>query len=259
MLPDRRPSIRATLLAVALMVGATDALAQVGRYDPEAIRAHKVKTGDIKAPVSKFPGATRVSPEPDVTKSGSKALTEIVALSQAKQYPQAMQKAEALASSSSNAYERGAAYQLAANAAADGGDNAKAAEYFKKALDSNGLDNDDHYQVMYNLAVTQYQTQHPADAVATLDRLVSETKSDAPDYLILKAASLAELHRPQEAAALYAQVYGRDPANKKALMNAVAAYQQLAEQVERQHQRSAVRPAPAWRSISGSTPASWAA
>ena len=255
MLPDRHPSIRATLLAMALLVGATDALAQVGRYDPEAIRAHKAAQEkcqatncshyaravqppqpSMPAPEQKpatpkpdgilFPHATRVSPQLEASKSGGKALNAILALYQAKQYPQAIEEADALAAVSTNAYERGFAYQLAANAAADAGDNAKAADYFKEALDSNGLDNDDHYQVMYNLAVTQYQTQHPAEAVAMLDRLVGETRSDAPDYLTLKAASLAELHRPQEAAALYAQVYARDPGNKKALMNAVAAYQQ---------------------------------
>jgi len=176
-----------------------------------------------------FPGATRVSPALEATKSGGKALNAIVALSQAKQYPQAIQQAKALASASSNAYERGFAYQLAANAAADSGDNEKAAGFFKQALDSNGLDNDDHYQVMYNLAVTQYQTKHFAEALATLERLMTETKADAPEYTTLKAGLLADLGRPQDAAALYEQAYARDPGNTKALMNAVAAHQQANE------------------------------
>ena len=177
----------------------------------------------------RFPGATRVSPQLQASKAGGKALSEIVALYQTKQYPQAIQKAETLAAASSNIYERGFAYQLAANAAADSGDNAKAAGYFKQALDSDGLDNDDHYQVMYNLAVTQYQTRHPADALATLERLTTETKSQAPEYIALKAGALAELNRPRDAAALYEQAYARDPGNTKALMNAAAAYQQANE------------------------------
>ena len=221
----RHPAVRSALLAVALLLGATHAMAQVGRYDPEAVRAHKHKAVDAQQ-ADKFPGATRTSPHLEASKSGGKALNDIVALYQAKQYPQAVQKAEDLASASTNAYERGFAYQLAASAAADSGDNEKAAGYFKKALETDGLDNDDHYQVMYNLAVTQYQTKHSADALATLNRLITETKSDAPEYATLKAGLLADLHRPQDAAALYEQQLARDPGNPKALMNAVAAYQQ---------------------------------
>ncbi len=173
-----------------------------------------------------FPGAKRVSPELQATKSGGKALNDIIALSQAKDYVQAVQKAGVLASATSNIYERSFAYDLAGNAAADAGDKDKAAAYFKQALDSNGLNNDDHYQVMYNLAAIQYQTKHFADALATLDRLTAETHSDDPQYVTLKAALLADLNRPLEAGALYEQAYTRDPSNTKALMNAVAAYQQ---------------------------------
>ncbi len=173
-----------------------------------------------------FPGATRVSPGLQATQSGGKALNDIIGLSQAKDYAQVIQKADVLAAATSNIYERSFAYDLAGNAAADSGDKNKAAAYFKQALDSNGLNNDDHYQVMYNLAVVQYQTKHPADALVTLDRLIAETRSDNPQYVTLKAASLADLNRPLESGALYEQAYSRDPSNTKALMNAVAAYQQ---------------------------------
>lgn len=215
---------------MALLIASTAAWAQVGRYDPEAVRAHhKQATATTAAnPVvaTQFPGAARVPPTQEASRSGGKALNEVVALYQAKQYPQAIQQAEALAATSTNPYERSFAYQLAATAAADAGDKDKAAADFKLALDSNGLDNDLHYNVMYNLAVMQYQTQHPADAVATLDRLISETHADDAKYLTLKAASLVALHRPLEAAPLFEQVHARNPADTQALMNAVATYQQ---------------------------------
>ncbi len=265
----RHPRPTATLLAAILLLGASSASAQVGRYNAEERLAQQKKLeqkqaaarcastlakdqmncqhysravqppqpdqpareikGAPKPDGILFPGATRASPQLEATKSGGKSLNAIIALSQAKQYPQAIQQAEALAAASSNAYERGFAYQLAANASADSGDNAKAAGYFKQALDSNGLNNDDHYQVMYNLAVTQYQTKRPADALATLERLTTETKSQAPEYTALKAGALAELNRPHDAAVLYEQAYARDPGNTKALMNAAAAYQQANE------------------------------
>jgi tetratricopeptide (TPR) repeat protein len=225
----RVPSpLRTSLLAAALLLATGSSLAQVGRYDPEQVREHKQKTGAAEPAQAKsqFPNATRKSPELQATKAGGKALNEIVTLYQGKQYADAMQKAEALGTSSGNAYERSFAYQLAATAAGDAGDQARAMADYQKALDSNGLDNDQHFQVMYNLAVTQYQTKHSAEALATIDRLISETKTDAPDYLSLKASLLADLKRPEEAAAIYQQLLARDPNNAKALINAALLYQQ---------------------------------
>ena len=212
-------------------IGSRQTKANCSQYDravqpPQPDQPAREVKGVPKPDGILFPGATRVSPELQATQSGGKALNDIIALSQAKDYAQVIQKADVLALATRNIYERSFAYDLAGNAAADAGDKNKAAAYFKQALDSNGLNNDDHYQVMYNLAVIQYQTKHAADALATLDRLTTETHSDNPQYVTLKAALLAELNRPLEAGALYEQAYARDPSNTKALMNAVAAYQQ---------------------------------
>lgn len=173
-----------------------------------------------------FPGATRVAPGLQATRSGGKALNTIVASYQAKQYPEAIARAEALGAVTSNAYERGFAYQLAGNAAADAGDTQRAAVEFQRALDSDGLDNNDHYQVMFNLAVVQYQDGDAAKALATLDRLTSETHADSPAYMKVRAAALAALHRPADAAQQFEQLYAADPHDTQSLMNAAAAWQQ---------------------------------
>ena len=227
-----RPSVFALLTVCSLATAV--ASAQVGRYNPDEVRAHQKQLeaahkskGEPAADASaKFPNATRVSPETEATKSGGQVLNDVLALYQAKQYPEAIQKAEALASVSTNAYERSFAFQLAGTAAADAGDKDKAVADFKSAIDNNGLGNDEHYQVMFNLAVMQYQTQHPADALATIDRLMTETKSTTPQYLGLKAGALAQLNRVAEAAPIFEQIHAADPSNNQALMNAVAAYQQ---------------------------------
>ena len=145
---------------------------------------------------------------------------------QAKNYAETLAKADALLATTDNAYERSFASQIAAAAVAESGDDAKAVAYFKQAIDANGLDNNDHYVAMYNLAVTQYKVKQYAEALKTVERLTSETKSDAQEYDALKGTLLASLDRPAEAAALYERMYARDPADKKALMNAVALYQQ---------------------------------
>ncbi len=214
------------VLAAALMAYSAGAIAQVTRGNPDERRAQKAQAKADEQVVENFPAATRESPHQQATKNGGKVLHEIVEAYQAKNYPEAMAKADALLGTTDNAYERSFASQVAANAAAESGDDAKAVAYFKQAVDANGLDNNDHYVAMYNLAVTQYKGKQFADALKTVERLTSETKSDAPEYVALKGTLLASLDRPAEAAALSEQLYRRDPADKQSMMNAVALYQQ---------------------------------
>ena len=214
----------AAVLAAVLMAYSVSATAQVNRGNPGERRAQKAEAEAQAA--EKFPAATRQSPHQQATKKGGSVLHEIVDLYQAKNYAEALAKADALLATTDNAYERSFASQLAANAAAESGDDARSQAYFKQAIDANGLDNNDHYVAMYNLAVTQYKGKQFAEALKTLERLTGETRSEAPEYTTLKGALLASLNRPAEAAAVYEQLYTRDPADKKAMMNAVALYQQ---------------------------------
>lgn len=228
-----RSSAHALLIACALT--SSIASAQVGpSLEENRLSSQKPhETAKGKPPAAKstqFPNASRVPPAQLASNAGGKVLSEAVALYHAKQYAEAIQKAEALgATPSANAFERSFAYQLAASAAADAGDKDKAMMDFARAIDGNGLGNDEHYTVMYNLAVAQYQTQHPADALATIDRLMAETKLQTPRYQGLKAGALAQLHRPAEAAPIFEQIHAADPTNNQALMNAVAAYRQANE------------------------------
>jgi predicted negative regulator of RcsB-dependent stress response len=220
-----RYSTATTVLAAALMAYSAGAIAQVNRGNPDERRAQKAAKAEEQV-VENFPNATRQSPHQQATKQGGSVLHELVELYQAKNYAETLTKADALLATTDNAYERSFASQIAANAAAESGDDAKAVTYFKQAIDANGLDNNDHYVAMYNLAVTQYKGKQYADALKTLERLTGETKSDTPEYSALKGTLLANLDRPLEAAALYEQMSARDPADKKSLMNAVALYQQ---------------------------------
>ena len=217
-------STTTAVLAAVLLAYSTGAIAQVNRGNPDERRAQKAQAEETVT--EKFPAATRESPRQQATKKGGAVLQELVGLYQAKNYPETLARADALLATTDNAYERSFASQIAANAAAESGDDARAVTYFKQAIDANGLDNNDHYVAMYNLAVTQYKAKQHAEALATLERLTSETKSDTPEYNALKGTLLANLDRPAEAAAVYEQIYTRDPADKKALMNAVALYQQ---------------------------------
>ena len=218
-------STTTAVLAAVLLAYSAGAIAQVNRGNPGERRAQKAQAEETVA--EKFPAATRESPHLQATKKGGAILREIAELYQAKNYPETLAKVDALLATTDNAYERSFASQIAAAAVAEsGGDGARAVTYFKQAIDANGLDNNDHYVAMYNLAVTQYQAKQYAEALQTVERLTSETKSDAREYNALKGTLLASLDRPAEAAAVYEQMYASDPADKKSLMNAVALYQQ---------------------------------
>lgn len=220
----RASRLAVALVATLLSVHAVPSSAQVGRYDPAEREAHKHKQDAETA--SKFPNAKRESPQLTATKQGGKTLKELVDAYQAKNYADVIAKAEAFAPTTDNAYEKAFAYQLAGTAAADSHDNAKAMADFQKALDANGLDNDQHYQVMYNLAVVQYQQQQYDAALKTLDRYLAETGADPAESADLRASMLANLNQGGQAASMFEQTWRKNPADSKALANAVALYQQ---------------------------------
>jgi tetratricopeptide (TPR) repeat protein len=83
---------------------------------------------------------------------------------------------------------------------------------------------------MYNLAVLQLQAGLSADALATVDKLMSETKASTPEFVALKANALTLLKRPQEAIGLYEQQLAQHPDDPKVLINAAAAYQAANQQ-----------------------------
>lgn len=185
------------------------------------------QAGQRTAVAPKYPDSTRTEPGAKASPKGGRALKDLLALYDAEKYQEVISGAEALAADpGATAYDRSFAYQLAANASGDLGNDAQSASYFEKALEAGGLDNNGHYQVMYNLAAVQYGAEHYAASLQTLNRYMAETRTESPEAVALKAALLVNLERPAEAAALYERVLAASPDDKKTLMNAVALHQQ---------------------------------
>lgn len=173
-----------------------------------------------------YPLATREQPEDTASRSGLKKLQKLQETYQKQDDDGTIAQAlEIGGDASSNAYEKSFAYLLAGTAAADKDDQAAAADYFSKALDANGLSNDDYYTAMFNLAVIQYGLDRYPDALATLDRFLTETKSEKPEALNLKGGILMAMERYDDAATLFTAQLAAKPDDKALLMNAVAAYQ----------------------------------
>jgi tetratricopeptide (TPR) repeat protein len=193
----------------------------------EAARRAKdgAKADEGKKPAL-YPLATREEPEANASRSGLKKLQKLQETYQKQDDDGTIAQGLEIANDpGSNPYEKSFAFLLAGTAAADKDDQAAAADYFAKALAANGLSNDDYYTAMFNLAVIQYGLDRYPDALATLDRFLSETKSEKPEAMNLKGGILMGMERYDDAAALYTGLMAARPGDKNLLMNAVAAYQ----------------------------------
>jgi len=173
-----------------------------------------------------YPNATRVAPDAKATGKLMKDLQSLQELFEKPDMAGVMAKAEEIALMPiANNYDKSYVYSLAANAAADQNNQAKAEDYFSKAVESNGLDNDSHYNTMFNLAVIQYQQEKYQQALQTIDRFLSETKSEKTEHLNFRASLLANLGKNEEAATAYKALIAKNPDDKRVLMNAVASLQ----------------------------------
>ena len=193
-------------------------MAELGKGKEEAKQAEQKP--------AQYPNATRVSPD---AKANPKIVKNLQALQEAYEKQDmtgVIARAEQIAAMpAAGPYDKSFAYSMAGNAAADMDDQAKAADYFKKAVDANGLDNDSHFNTVYNLAVIQFGNEKYADALATMDRFLAETKSEKPEHQSFRAGILANLGRNDEAATIYKDLVAKNPSDKRILMNAVAALQ----------------------------------
>lgn len=173
-----------------------------------------------------YPNATRVVTDTQVTSKFAKPVSSLQEIYEKKDPTAVMAKVEEIvAMPGVNNYIKSYVYSLAASAATDQDDEAKAEDYFSKAIESNGLDNDSHYNTMFNLAVIQYQQEKYSEALATIDRFLEETKSEKTEHQNFRASLLANLGRNEEAAAVYKALVAKNPDDKKLLMNAVATLQ----------------------------------
>ncbi|HVI59519.1 MAG TPA: tetratricopeptide repeat protein [Luteimonas sp.] len=218
-----RPNILTLALAgAALMLSTTQVLAQASQRAQEAREARRAGDSDSGKNKSKssesknlFPDATREEPDGKASSKLSSKLQKMIDAYNDGKNPEARAAADAIiATESANAYERALANQIAAQAAYADSDNAAAKTYLKNAIDANGLDNNGHYQSMYMLAQLQMEDEQYAEALATLDRYLTETKSQKPEALVVKGNILYRLERYPEAIAALKQ--GIDAAGAEA-------------------------------------------
>ncbi len=178
-------------IAIALMLGtsfvATDADAR--------------KRGEEV--VVEYPDATRESPAAEYTQRLSKEIKRLQDAYNAEGKEQeTIDAAEViLASERAKAYDRGIALLLAGSAAIDLDDDAKAISYLERAIEENGLPNDNHYNAMLSLSSLYINTDEFDKAQALLGRVIAETKTNKPEVYALQGAAFYSADRYEEAIA----------------------------------------------------------
>lgn len=217
------------MLVLAPVVHAGPQSQTMSKQEERARRRAELGQGQQKQEEAKpavYPNATRQAPEAKASPKLMKHLQELQSRYEKDDWAGVIAKAEELAAMpTANAYEKSFAYSMAGNAAANMDDQAKAGEFFAKAVEANGMDNDGHFSTMYNLAIIQFSNEQYAESLKTMDRFLAESKSDKPEHLAFRAGVLANLDRHDEAAAIYKDLVAKNPNDKRLLMNAVAALQ----------------------------------
>ena len=191
------------LLATALLA----ALVSTFAIHPEAHARDRKGQGTEQADQVLFPGATRTPPEQKVSDKLRPTLEKLYKAYEAKDVAKVTELAdEAIANPEGNAYSHAFAARLAGVTLLNT-DNARARAYLQKAVDFNGLINNEHYESMRLIAQIALGAQDYSGALATIDQLLQETKSQDGDDLAIKGNALYRLKRyPEAIAALKAAV-----------------------------------------------------
>lgn len=207
--------VAATLLACAV----PQAFAQSAMERAEERRARQAEKKQGKqqatpAQAALYPEATRQEPE---AKASAKLSAKLKKMFDAYDNNDAAKTTaiadEVIADANANTYDRAIAARIA-GASLLNNDDVRAKAYLQKALEFNGLNNNEHYETMQLIAQLQLQNEQYAEGLATMEKFLAETRSQKPENLVLKGNALYRLERYPEAAAVLKQAIAAAPEPK---------------------------------------------
>lgn len=207
----RRGVLAAALLACTATV-ANPAFAQSRTPGGEKERSARKEAPAAEAAAERYPQATRAPEKPRASAKGAKLLQQMLDLHEKGQAAQARAAADAIvANDNLSAYDRAFAAQFAGQLAFQANDAGAAMDYLNRALQLDGLDNDSHYNSMFMLSQLQVQGGDYAGSLSTLDRFFAETRSTAPEHLVMRGNALYRLKRYPEAITVLRQAIDSAP------------------------------------------------
>jgi len=193
---------RTVLLGIAVLTAAFAAMPVDAQMPRDARERNR---GAQEEPAKFFPDATRVVEEGKVSRGLQRQLNDMIAALNEKDDPaKARELAEAvLANDRANAYEKSVAAQVAGSAAGELDDIPASITFMERAIAENGLDNEQHYGTMQNLAITYLSNEQADKAIPLFARLIEETKTTNPDFHFALAGAYYESEQyPQAIEAL---------------------------------------------------------
>jgi len=198
------------------------------RHTRAAMKEEEAKKHAATNQAPLYPNATRTSPEQKGSKAAQKQMDELFKLQGEDDNADKMiaKADEVLANPGANAFDKSSAAYLAATAwqSKETKGYAEAIKYYQLAIDSNGLHNNNHYRAMLQLAQLQDADEHHAEALATVDRFLTETKSEDETAMKIKTQILLGMDKPADAAAMLEKAVAKDPTDKKTMMNLASLY-----------------------------------
>jgi tetratricopeptide (TPR) repeat protein len=177
-----------------------------------------------------YPNATRQSPEQKGNPKLAKDMDAMFKLQEGEgNEDKLIAKADAiLANGSATPFDKSSAAYLAGAAwqSKEEGTYTNAIKYYKRAVDENGLHNNNHYRAMLQLAQMLESDGKHAEALAMVDRFLTETKSEDPAAYNVKAQILLSSGKVGDAAAPLEKLLAANPNDKKLMMNLASVYLQ---------------------------------
>jgi len=168
---------------------------------PERSERRSSRQSQSQKAESLYPNSSRQEPGVSASQRLFKQLNTLSEASNASDAGKGLPVAdEIIANSSANAYDKSMAALLAGQLLLNE-DNARAVTYLEQAIDTGGLDNNNHFQAMLIIAQLQAQEDQYDQALTSLDRYLTESGSTDPKDQALKGNLLYRLERYPDAIA----------------------------------------------------------
>ena len=200
-----RGALGVAIAATTLAGTATEAFAQSVTQRAEERRAARQAEAQVETPAATapaYPGATREEPPARASARLTPKLERLFAAYEAEDAEGAKVLAEEIAADArANPYEKGVSARIYGSMLL-ASDPQQAQVLLKRAVDSNGLSNAEHYEALLLVAQLQMQDERFAEGLATLETFLAETKSTDAEHLVLKGNALYRLQRYEEAIAV---------------------------------------------------------
>lgn len=213
---ERNLSARHVLsVAVATLLLCTvtgEAMAQAAERAAERrAKAAQQREQGTKQPataVAQYPNATRKEPDAQPSAKLRDTLAKLFEAFNAKDAATTVKLAdEVIANPAGNAYDHAIAARLA-GASLLNVDNDKAKGYLQRAVDFNGLNNNEQFESMHLIAQIELNEQNYDGALAAIDRFLQESNSHDGEDLAIKGNALYRLKRYPEAIAVMKAAVG---------------------------------------------------